>query len=66
MIVLSKETLIKIANNCPGYEYEGEDNFTSSLTPENGEKSCVNCTHLYKSKCQFDLMDKVLNKLNTR
>lgn len=66
MIVLNKQTLIKIADNCLGYEYEGEDSFTSSLTPEQGDKSCVNCLHLYKSRCQFGLMEKVLNKLNMK
>lgn len=60
---MDSQTLVKVANNCLGYEFEGRDNITSSLTPEEGDKSCVNCVHLYKSRCQFDLMDKVLDKL---
>lgn len=61
---MEKQTYVKIANNCLGYDYEGEDNFTSSLTPEEGSKSCVNCSHFYKGNCQFGLIEKVLNKLN--
>lgn len=60
---MDRETLVKIANNCSGYEFEGRDCFTSSLTPSEGEKSCVNCTHLYKNACQFDLMGKVLDQI---
>ena len=63
MIALEKQTLVDIANNCSGYEFEGRECFTSSLTPAEGEKSCVNCSHLYKSRCQFDLMEKVLNQI---
>lgn len=66
MLTLDKHTLVKIANNCLGYEFEGHDSFTSSLTPKEGDKSCVNCTHLYKSRCQFDLMDKVLHQIGMK
>ena len=63
--MLNEKTLVKIADNCLGYEFEGSDCFTSSLTPQEGQKSCVNCSHLYKNRCQFDLMEKVLNKINS-
>lgn len=66
MVILDKHTLVKIADNCLGYEFEGRDCFTSSLTPKEDDRSCVNCTHLYKNRCQFDLMDKVLHQISIR
>ncbi|AFS77354.1 hypothetical protein Curi_c02740 [Gottschalkia acidurici 9a] len=62
--VETKEDLINIANNCTGYNYEGKDNFTSSLSAPEGTKSCINCAHLYKDRCQVDLMRVVWSSIN--
>ena len=63
---MDKETFVKIAKKCSAYNYEGQDSFTSSLTPASGEKSCVNCKHLYKGRCQFDLIDEILPSISGR
>lgn len=68
VIVVDKVTFIKIANNCRGYEANSNPcpTMTSSLAPDGDEKSCANCSHLYKNRCQFDLMETVLDQISTR
>lgn len=65
---MDKNTLVKIARNCRGYEINESPcpTVTSSLAPDGNEKSCANCSHLYKNRCQFDLMETVLDQLRMR
>lgn len=60
---MGEQTLVKIANNCLGYEYSNLNNYTSSTASEDNKKSCMNCSHYYKAECQFGLIEKVMNKL---
>lgn len=58
----SKEQLMMVAVNCPGYE-PTEQGVTNTIGASNS-KSCDNCNHWEDHKCIINLFDPVLTSLD--
>jgi len=54
--------MMSVGNSCYGYDPVGEG-FSSSIGASNS-KSCSNCRHFVKDKCDIDLFDPVLTSLD--
>lgn len=58
----SKDQLMMVAINCPGYEATN-NNFTNSIGANNC-KSCDNCNNWQNHKCIINLFDEVLTSID--
>jgi len=58
----SRDQLMMVAINCPGYE-PTQNNFTSSIGADNC-KSCDNCHNWKDHNCTINLFDKVLTSID--
>jgi hypothetical protein len=60
--MISKEQLMLVATNCPGYDPINEG-FSATIGGKYGE-SCENCYNWEDNKCQVDLFDDVLTSVD--
>ena len=60
----SKEQLRKIALYCDEYRSNRGDRQTLTSSYEDRYENCTNCKHYTNSKCELDLIDKVLSSMS--